>query len=76
MDVNIPTGYGIPLVDLTTDLLPARTMAAVKAALPAGAGVGAQQLTDAIQAHVDSLAPHHVYDDLQNLTLLFKNGLV
>lgn len=32
-DVEIPAGYGIPLVDLSTDLLPPKTIAALKEAM-------------------------------------------
>lgn len=38
VDVNIPPGYGIPLANLTTGLLPDRTMDALDARYSGGIG--------------------------------------
>ena len=39
-------------------------------------GVTNQVLSDAIETHSVSPAPHPVYDDLPSLSLIFKNGLL
>ena len=40
--------------------------------LPYADGYSEQQLTN----HVNSSTPHPAYDDMQDLTLLFENGLI
>ncbi len=45
-ELVIPPGYGVPLVNLTTDLLPAPTMAALDARY-AGGGSGAYEFVQA-----------------------------
>ena len=50
------------------------------ASLPAtgNGGVGAAPAASLamLSAHVDSVAPHPVYDDMVDMRLIFENGLV
>lgn len=48
----------------------------VPGAAPGGGSGGDGSWTSALEGHVESATPHPAYDDIQSLSLLFKNRLV